>query len=71
MTSTPFIESGALLVALPLAKQYGPYAGLLILGMIVVIWRDWTTEARLTERVRTLEKEIDNALLPLTKDGIR
>ena len=73
MTLTPFIESGALTDAVTLVKQYGPFLGLLILGMIVVIWHDRCrkSEARLTERIRTLEWEINNVLLPLSNERIR
>ena len=70
MTLTPFIESGALPDAVTLVKQYGPFLGLLILGMIVVIWHDRKSDSRLTERIRTLEEEINNVLLPLTKERI-
>jgi hypothetical protein len=71
MTSTSLIGSIPFLDAVMLAKQYGPYLGLLILGMLIVLWRDRRTGARLLERIRTLEEEIDNALLPLAKERIR
>lgn len=71
MTSTSLIEPNALLDAVMLAQHYGPFLGLLILGMIVVAWRDRITDARLAERIRRLEEEIDNAFLPLTKEVSR
>jgi hypothetical protein len=70
MPLTLFIESDALLDALTLAKQHSPYLELLILGMIAVIWRDRNSDARLTERMRTLEEEINNALLSFTKEEV-
>lgn len=71
MTSTSTLGSIALLDAVLLAKYYGPYLGLLAIGMLLVLWRDRRTDARLIDRIRTLEDEIDNALLPLTKERIR
>jgi hypothetical protein len=70
MTSTSLIGSIALLDAVVIAKHYGPYQGLLILGMLLTLWRDRRTDARLIERVRTLEEEIEDALLLLTKERI-
>ena len=71
MTSTSLFGSITLLDAVMLAKEYGPYLGLLIFGMLAVLWRDWRTDARFTVRIRTLEEEIDNAFLPLKKESIR
>ena len=70
MTLTPFIESDALVHILTLVKQFGPHIGLLILGVVVVLWCDRNTDARLTERIRTLEEELDSILVPLTKESI-
>lgn len=71
VTLASLIKLNALLDAVMLAQHYGPFLGLLILSMIVVDWRDRITDARLAERIRRLEDEIDNAFLPLTKEVSR
>jgi len=53
---------------LDILKQYGPFAGFLVLVTVFSLWRDWKREAKLTKRVETLEDETRNILLPLVKD---
>lgn len=64
MTATSIIGSIALLDALTLTMQFGPYVGLFVLDVIAVTWRDRRTDVRLNERIQTLEEELDNVLLP-------
>lgn len=54
--------------AMELAKQYGPFVGLLVVAVIFFMWRDWKRETTLTDRITTLEDETRNILLPLVKD---
>ena len=83
MPLTLFIESDALLDALTLAKQHSPCLQFIDAlerprqlgpepanGRFAVIWRDRNSDARLTERMRTLEEEINNALLSFTKEEV-
>jgi len=57
--------SADFLEAVEIVRQYGPFAGLLIIAVIFYMWRDWKREAALCKRVALLEDYARDTLVPL------
>lgn len=64
-------RSADLPVAIALVAQYGPLISILVVAGIMVTWRDRKNDARLSERIRALEKELNSVALSLRQDGTR